>query len=735
VDSPPGLDDSTPPVALAPGTEATTPVPPPGPRSTTGLLAPPHLKEWAAGCKRHHSRSPSDTSRSPTESPLGRPPQQRPRRFVDLDASGTTTSSSSTSGEESDDSSLQDALDSLMEALEAPPADSRPTTSPMFCEIATRRQSPPPETAPAGSAIQRPPEAEAQQQRIQPPQQRQRNTKRAETTTRLLYDPTGAWRNRPVDLLLAISRLAPGVEVRNLRETPAGPLLTITSVETLHAAVSSAEAFTACFLAPPTKPRPTLEVTLRVPAAIPADSIRDDLRRSVGDDVLAVRRLHAFTEGRVDRDRPLPRVIVTVRGEATAERVRLTPLFGALKTDAGAPTALPQVAQCRRCFGWSHRAAACRSRRRCIRCGDTSHLSEACSVPREETRCLGCSGDHAATWRGCPLRLKAVREALQARRGGNLAPTTTRPRTFARTRISDGLTFALAAAASNRPPPPPPTPHPTTTEVSAMETDEAAPPTTSSRPRRGKRGAGRQLGLGPWTLGPATEPELAQEVPDTPALEPAEPHRQPATAPARPDPTPLERAAKMRELAILLREAHTRLADAERSSREAAEEWLCRRTQASRRARDRARERCRRLRKRVTTLQTQQAAVRNTFAAQPAPLQTQASRPTPQPQPQHQPRQRQQLLQPTTTPTPKPPQHQRPSWTPPEEERSARPADAATPLVTSQANCVHLLAELTANLQTLTRHTSDPAAALCAVNGILDAFTRLLQSLSPHNVQ
>ena len=49
--------------------------------------------------------------------------------------------------------------------------------------------------------------------------------------------------------------------------------------------------------------------------------ILEDLRQSFGEDVRAVRRLHATTEGRVDQSRPLPVVVATV-GEETTSRLK-----------------------------------------------------------------------------------------------------------------------------------------------------------------------------------------------------------------------------------------------------------------------------------------------------------------------------------------------------------------------------------------------------------------------------
>ena len=239
----------------------------------------------------------------------------------------------------------------------------------------------------------------------------------------LLVDPLSQWLDQEVALLLAIRDLDSGVVVRSLRPVPCGFRIAVTDVPAFSAAVAVSPTFTTCSTELPTRPPPALEVTLTIPVTIPCERILADLQERLGEDVRNVRRLHATTAGKVDRSRPINRVVVAVRGEETASRVRTCRLFGVLAPSASTARPVAQATQCLRCFKFGHRPAACRQERRCIRCGSTQHVASACSLPREATTCLNCRGSHAVTWAGCPHRLRAAREQDRAR--GRPAPRQT----------------------------------------------------------------------------------------------------------------------------------------------------------------------------------------------------------------------------------------------------------------------------------------------------------------------
>lgn len=312
------------------------------------------------------------------------------------------------------------------------------------------------------------------------PRARQGQPARSGAGTVLLVDPLGVWEGRDVELLFAIRDSAPGVAVRSFRPYRHGFRVEVTDAEAFTSAVSTAAAFRGCHAEIPSRPPRTLEVTLTVPVSVGVADVLDDLRQQVGqEEVRVVRRLHASTDGRVDPTRPLPRVVVAVRGEEAAAKVRKTTLLGILACRSSRPRPQPEVTQCLRCFGWGHRAGACRRRRRCIRCGSPDHLGPACAVPREDTCCLSCGGPHAPTWRGCPARLRAARDLQRTPRPTHTtspASTTSRP---------GPRTGRPTTAAEPRDFPPPPTDIKARTFASATAgaepMDTAAAPTSNDR--------------------------------------------------------------------------------------------------------------------------------------------------------------------------------------------------------------------------------------------------------------
>lgn len=742
-------------------------------------LAPASVfSAWRQGCKRANSQSPppaSVPSRQRARSPL------RPQHLKD-------DSSSSDDSDSDAASSLSEALDLLSEAVETGPKPGAPLR--IFCDglASSKLTAPPPQPAatpplpqsdsapsacaePAITAVpdgatsaapapteqpppaapdaqgwdewpqsaitavpddttsaapapgeQPPPAAPEAEERDERPQSNQR---KATTTSPschhdpssakgppkagkvLLVDPLGHWRNREVHLLLAIRDSIPGVEVRALRQAPEGPLLTVSDVEAFKAGAADADILQDVMATTPRPPPRQLEVALNVPASIPAADILADLQAQHGPQVRAVRRLHASTEGRVDRERPLPRVIVAVTGEETAALVRRSRLFGVLSASASTAKEVPLVVQCLRCFKLGHRAAACSSRRHCIRCNSTDHLAPQCSTSRENTRCLGCDGPHAVTWRGCPLRLKAIREARQrhaasqpsqpkpksARAAGTAPPA---PRAFqARKVTAKGPSFAQLAALNTDQAAltteAPPSDDPTMEVDAPMAFPPLAAPTKVQQQQQQRQQAQRQEPL-PVAL------------------------QQPSTV--------LSRTAEMRLVAEQLREANSRLDEATRRQRDATLEWECLRTPTAKRAKARESRRCRKLRKRIRDLLERQASVRAahntastpTFISTPSAMTLSAGGAT---------------LYTTTyannvscpakdATTPSGPQ-----------PTGALSSGAGQPGPSPPAGDAHcLLAQVLKGLRVLARTSTDPVAALAAMDSVLAALEGLFQPSS-----
>lgn len=246
-----------------------------------------------------------------------------------------------------------------------------------------------------------------------------------------------------IAFILAAKSADPGLVISRIDSTSSGFRLRVRDGAAFRRAFANCAAFAGLELRTPVPPPRTFEVPLRVCASVPVERILDDLRNRFGPAVRNARRLHASTDGGVDKERPLPRVVVCVTGEDVAGRVASEPLFGALRARDGAPREVEEVAQCFRCFAWGHRAAACSARRRCIRCGATDHASSSCQRSREERRCFACGGDHVVTWRGCPRKRAFLNERRRSRQLAVRPP----PRTFVQREVQADRSFAAAARA------------------------------------------------------------------------------------------------------------------------------------------------------------------------------------------------------------------------------------------------------------------------------------------------
>jgi len=64
--------------------------------------------------------------------------------------------------------------------------------------------------------------------------------------------------------------------------------------------------------------------------------------------------------------------------------------------------------QCLKCQAFGHTQNYCMQSPRCVKCGD-EHLTGDCTKERSiPTKCALCSGDHTASYKGCPIRKKLI---------------------------------------------------------------------------------------------------------------------------------------------------------------------------------------------------------------------------------------------------------------------------------------------------------------------------------------
>ena len=361
-----------------------------------------------------------------------------------------------------------------------------------------------------------------------------------------LDDPEGVWEGKLVGLTLAIREHLPDCQLEMLTPVAGGYRIRPRKADGFENAFSKAKsAFGNVSLGRVSPPSRPVEVILRgVDAGFTCPEILEDLRSSFGQEIRAVRRLHAFTEGKVDSTRPLPIVVVTVEETSASQLKGGVRLFGVLNVRSGAPRAKAQVTQCSRCFAWGHRAAACTSRRRCIRCGSFDHVSKTCTRPASERWCFACKGDHAVTYAGCPSSTAARRLMTSA-----LTPATTRRPALPVSRDTDGRSFAdVARSSTSAQPPTSGWKLVTGRRTSAKTTDvHPRPPTTEEMETDSVMPSGDVLSAPGTATGSAEDP-----VPAAPRA-------------------PTDRAAKSRELAIRTREIKSRLREIEDERRRIAD--------------------------------------------------------------------------------------------------------------------------------------------------------------------
>ena len=191
--------------------------------------------------------------------------------------------------------------------------------------------------------------------------------------------------------------------------------------------------------------------------------------------------------------------------------------------------------------------------------------------------------------------------------------------------------------------------------------------------------------------------------------EPVDARQQPPP-PALQSTAALSRTAGMRSIAAELREAHSHLEEATRRQRDAHLEWECLRTSTAKRAKARAADRCRRLRKRIAKLHEQQTDISEAYAPRPV-----------------NPRPGEAAAAPSYRANPGSSNETASAVRPVPGGPAPRPLLAATDI---QA----LLAQVLDNLRTLVRTSSDPATALTAMDAILAALVSILQPSDPRHV-
>ena len=123
------------------------------------------------------------------------------------------------------------------------------------------------------------------------------------------------------------------------------------------------------------------------------------------------------------------------------------------------PHVKTSIKQCFKCLGFGHLIADCKGAQSCTRCGG-QHVHKDCPVDRDSPTCANCAKDdsippekrsHAASDRGCPIRIKMLRDArrqdLKSSNHANINPSGEKvlSKEFPPLRTMEGFNFAAAA--------------------------------------------------------------------------------------------------------------------------------------------------------------------------------------------------------------------------------------------------------------------------------------------------
>ncbi|XP_047116225.1 putative uncharacterized protein DDB_G0290521 [Schistocerca piceifrons] len=130
--------------------------------------------------------------------------------------------------------------------------------------------------------------------------------------------------------------------------------------------------------------------------------------------------------------------------------------------------------QCYLCQRFRHGANQCELAPRCVKCAGP-HLSGACTKKREEPAiCANCRGNHPASFRGCPERLKIV-QAWERQRASAHRRQEPLPRAPQK---NSNPPPALSMEEVNPPPSPTPTRAETTSPPNPTQTQRSTEPST-----------------------------------------------------------------------------------------------------------------------------------------------------------------------------------------------------------------------------------------------------------------
>lgn len=157
-----------------------------------------------------------------------------------------------------------------------------------------------------------------------------------------------------------------------------------------------------CFAISPQGTKPFKIIIKGVPAEIPVDEVRDELKR-LGFDVLKVAQLKRF------RDKfPLPIFQVHLTQSEKNKQIYDMKTFLNFMVVIEAYK-FRGVKQCYNCLHFNHSSELCSLDPKCLKCAG-NHKTNLCKKNIEDKcKCANCGGEHPANYKGCPKHPLAIK--------------------------------------------------------------------------------------------------------------------------------------------------------------------------------------------------------------------------------------------------------------------------------------------------------------------------------------
>lgn len=147
-----------------------------------------------------------------------------------------------------------------------------------------------------------------------------------------------------------------------------------------------------------------LKVVIRnLPETLTCEDIQEDL----ANQGFAINNIHQFTKrdasGAIQR---LPLYSFTLGNTVQNRQIYSVRYVCSVRVKIEAYRGRSGPTQCHKCQRFGHTSNFCSMILRCVKCGE-NHLAKDCPLqPHQEAKCVNCTLNHPASWKGCSLFIK-----------------------------------------------------------------------------------------------------------------------------------------------------------------------------------------------------------------------------------------------------------------------------------------------------------------------------------------